>query len=263
MFLFQQYDNMRSGSDTWNVGTGSSSSSNDGFVVGNKTTVANSFDNSINVGNRNDDVGVVVPIHRCRCFIHKEGNCSTVTTADKTQFHIVPVRETTKYAQTNFNDLEAQRRYVDTNTNATEEFWECLTDSSNPTIYTTPIAYCSAIKKKEVFERIMDLCRDLDSKSLVFPINHDVRQMLTQHIITDGCRHITLCNKHLLNRNASSRPKYSKNDWTKKMLLYLFPSISRNKMPTNTPDWAIHLFNQLLTTSKTTKRSKQTLKRLQ
>ena len=206
--------------------------------------------------------------YKWTCHLHPNNDCQ-MTIIDNRQYHILPVKETTAYAQTNFNDSVAFASSViggEDALNAKEfnysdnikEFRECLnqttftsplqnnapidgsafasasstnTINTYPTIFITPIANCSSVYQYQTFVSILQICKVLDDESLIFSNYTKPSDFLKKHIITDGISKITLCNKHLLKKiyKKNSKPKYLSHCWIKQLLKYLFPNINSGK----------------------------------
>lgn len=204
----------------------------------------------------------IKPISRWRCHLHPNSSCE-MAFVQNLQYHVVSVKETTAYAQTKFNSQIQSK--------STQEFWECLNSDSlgasdqhseegnsiySPIVsYVAPIAFCSSVYNYETFCSIHRICESLDVNSLIFSHYSRPSDLLSKHIITDGRNSISLCNKHLLkriNKKGVNRPKYTSVGWIKKLLKYLFPKIqSAKNIPTNTPDWAINLYHNVMTQQQT------------
>jgi len=148
-------------------------------------------------------------------------------------YHVIPVKNISVLAQT-YNSQKIP-----------DEFWEDL----GPTPYMTAIYYSDCVANVDMFRIILELFRNLDDSFLKFSTSNTPSDFIKRHIITDGIKRITLCNKHLLKscKTKSNRPQtfYTKDQWIKAILKGLFPKIDssdKSGIPTNTPDWAIKLY---------------------
>jgi hypothetical protein len=180
--------------------------------------------------------------YRWACHLHKSANCEieVANESDNYMYHIVPVKETRIYAQTTYNARTE-----------TDEFWERLPNGE----WYTPYAYSSLINDYDTFKLLVRLFKDLDDNNLVYSHYNNPSDFVKNHIITDGKRKITLCNKHLLKcvgRKKSNklkaingdrrRGRYTSKPWIKGIVKSLFPKANTNKtIPTNVPSWAIDI----------------------
>ena len=155
---------------------------------------------------------------------------------DSALYHIIPVSETTPFAQERYNaQLE------------NHEFWERFENTE----LCTPVAYSSLINDRAAFEAIVGIFRTMDARGLMFAQMNRASDFVKSHLVTDGYRSITLCNKHLMrpsSRRTSSRSqtKYSSDAWIKSLLQALFPkaasvATASKNIPTNTPQYAVQL----------------------
>jgi len=147
-------------------------------------------------------------------------------------YHVIPVKNISVLAQT-YNSQKIP-----------DEFWEDL----GKTPYMTPIYYSDCINDVEMFRIILELFKNLDDNSLKFSTLNTPSDFIKRHVITDGIKMITLCNKHLL-KSCKKKDRvqvfYTKDPWIKCILKGLFPKIDspeKSGIPTNTPDWAIKLY---------------------
>lgn len=168
---------------------------------------------------------------RWACHVHKSSNCQMGFMGDNF-YHIVPVKETTIYAQKTYNTRTEN-----------DEFWEKLPNGN----YFTPIAYSSLANDYEAFKMILSIFQDLDDNYLSFNQYNKPSDFVKLHILTDGRQKIALCNKHLLKcviNKKKKQIKYTHNNWIKNIIKSLFPKAATQKnIPTNTPSWALDILN--------------------
>lgn len=176
------------------------------------------------------DGGERVVRPRWTCHLHKNSVCEVSSDRDGRLYHIASVRETTEYAQRNFN--------VRTES---DEFWERLPLGS----WYSPLAYSSAANSPTVFRNVLQLFRDLDERGLAYASKDSPVDFVKRHILTDERSRVTLCNRHLLRRlqrRTTARRRYTTNNWVRGLLKALFPSVcDQRRMPTNVPSWAIEM----------------------
>lgn len=176
--------------------------------------------------------GTVVASPRWACHLHKSSNCEIGLENDR-MFHIVPVKETTIYAQKTFNERTEN-----------DEFWEALPRGE----WYTPYAYSNQRNEFSSFKCVMRIFEDLDSRNLIYTTYSSPSDFIKSHIITDGRDRVYLCNKHLLQcvKRKSQQTKYTSNTWIKNVLKSMFPRAFRQKnIPTNIPVWALELLRDL------------------
>ncbi|KAG8362532.1 GbNV_gp93-like [Fopius arisanus] len=167
---------------------------------------------------------------RWNCHVHKSSKCE-MAIMNETLYHIVAVKETTSYAQKMYNTRTEN-----------DEFWEKLPDG----MYFTPIAHSNLANDYEIFKMIVSIFHDLDSNFLSFNEFSSPSDFVHSHIITDGQKRLTLCNKHLLECVKRKQPqvKYTSPMWLKNVVKALFPKATDPKnIPTNTPPWALQILN--------------------
>lgn len=148
-------------------------------------------------------------------------------------FHIVPVKETTIYAQKTFNARTEN-----------DEFWEALP----PGEWYTPYAYSSQRNDLDTFKCVMQIFKGLDERNLIYRTYTSPSDFIKTHIISDGRNRVYLCNKHLLRcvKRKGAQTKYTSNVWIRNVLKSMFPRAFRQKnIPTNIPVWALELLREL------------------
>ncbi|ATZ81496.1 GrBNV_gp93-like protein [Drosophila innubila nudivirus] len=165
------------------------------------------------------------------CHLHNKETC-VMKYYNGNYYHVIPVKNISVLAQT-YNSQKIP-----------DEFWEDL----GKTPYMTPIYYSDCINDVEMFRIILELFKNLDDNSLKFSTLNTPSDFIKRHVITDGIKMITLCNKHLLKsckKKDRAQVFYTKDAWIKCILKGLFPKIDspeKSGIPTNTPDWAIKLY---------------------
>lgn len=177
-----------------------------------------------------------------QCHIHSSSSdCTIISEFDaesqvRRYYHSVPIKTISVGAQ-QYN----VRKKIG-------EFWEDLGSIS----YFTPIAYANCISNPKIFSNICFIFKQLDNDNLKYSTSNSASDFIKKHIITDGSVSICLCNKHLLtqsNKTKTSKPQqfYTRASWIKSILKLLFPKIDSTKdgIPTNTPHWAISVFNSI------------------
>lgn len=108
---------------------------------------------------------------------------------------------------------------------------------------------------------ILELFKTLDDHSLKFTSYNTPSDFIRRHIITDGIKQVSLCNKHLLKsgckkKDGRNQSFYTKTQWIKCILKGLFPKIDspyKEGIPTNTPDWAIRIYPRNTSAQRSTK----------
>lgn len=158
---------------------------------------------------------------------------------DKVYYHIIPVSETSRFAQQLNSDKDNKR-----------EFWENL----ETRVYVSPIIRSEYHFEETGFRRILNILANLDANRVVFKSGHDkCEDIVTKHLVVDRDGFMTLCNRHLLIQRAKplkstkTYAHYNTEHFQLLMLRQLFPKIDgpRGSMPTSIPLWAIKLHEAL------------------
>jgi len=142
------------------------------------------------------------------------------------QYHIVPVKEINKYAQTRYNSCVINN-----------EFWEKLEHG----IYLSAVGYCDIVNDYKCMQTIFCLFRILDEESLVYDRDNTARDMVRKHLITDCVDRVILCNKHLLKpvTRKEKQVKYTSVNWERQILHTLFSIKTAKTTATNVPTWVL------------------------
>lgn len=133
-----------------------------------------------------------------------------------------------------------------------DEFWEDM----GTVAYVSSIDRADCINNPEIFRLVIDIFKHLDDSGLKFSSLTKPSDFIRRHIVTDGGKNISLCNKHLLKRNTTNKAQvyYTRDAWIKCIMKGLFPKIEsayKDGIPTNTPDWAINFYPRTTLKKKT------------
>lgn len=164
------------------------------------------------------------------CHLHTS-DC-TIRFVNNTYYHVVPVKKINVAAQ-KYNCHTAQ-----------DEFWEFFGN----VLYVTPVAYSSAINDFEVFQNMMKTFSVLDKDNLRMSQYDTASDFMKKHFVlnADGTK-MSMCNAHLIRHTSSKQQQiyYTRPVWLLAILKVLFPKIDIQKagIPTNTPQWALNLYN--------------------
>lgn len=156
-------------------------------------------------------------------------------------YHVVPVSDISAYAQLYWNSYRGN----------SDTFWENL----GTVAYVRPLYQAkSACRRRETFLQMWEIFQWLDGSRLKYKKYNTPDDFVRKHLISDGSRHLTLCNKHLLQqrspKNDDAPPQYfyTRNLWMRQILLLLFPKSKKTSggvVTCDTPAWALDLLQHL------------------
>lgn len=174
------------------------------------------------------------------CHLHGSSAKCRICRKNNTYYHIIPLNEISKFAQTTYNVSEEP-----------DEFWEEL--GSN--MFVSTIANCTIIRNVNVMGSIFNIFKYLDDNHLkVFKYNLP-SDFVKRHIVTDGNQNVCLVNKYLI-RNCTLKQKkkqvfYTSNKWSLAIINELFPKVKSQNIPVDTPSWVLDILKA--TKKKSTK----------
>lgn len=156
-------------------------------------------------------------------------------------YHVIPVTDISAYAQLYWNSYRGN----------SDTFWENL----GTVAYVRPLYQAkSAFRRRETFLQMWEIFQWLDGSRLKYKKYNTPDDFVRKHLISDGSRHLTLCNKHLLQqrspKNDDAPPQYfyTRNLWMRQILLLLFPKTKKTSggvVTCDTPAWALDLLQHL------------------
>lgn len=162
------------------------------------------------------------------CYLHKEP-CQLHFNGSEI-FHIIPVKDIDQSAlQFNCNTIP-------------DEFWESFEKHD----YISAIAYTNLFQKFNTFKVLLNLFEFLDKNKIMYTQFNTPADFLKKHIIIDKFGNMTLCNKHLWKYHTSIKPKYTTNEWTKKIIRSIYPNIqnANKKLTLDIPSSILALYKK-------------------
>lgn len=197
-------------------------------------------------------------ITRFNCTAHPSDDCK-MAYIDYKQYHIVPVKAVSPYAQTKYNKSSNP---IISSISRSDEFWELLVDlrENQFPIMTTIVNCRDMMEDVKIFKAIFELFKGLDDREEIFTKMNSATDMIKYHILTDCHNKVVLCNKYLLrtytkpqqlkrlsNGNNLSSLKYTNKVWERKILQAMFPTLkcAKNKnIPSNIKPWVMYILNR-------------------